>query len=288
MRALLVFNPAARRRTAAPDDLEGASGILRDAGFALDRAETRLDHPTAADLARRAVDERYDACIVAGGDGTVGPAAAALVGSDVVLGVLPFGTIMNIARGLGLPFAPLEAARTIARRRVRGMDAGEVAGAVFFETAGVGFDAELYGAARHAERGSWLDAADRVRRWMTHGTHRLRVSVDGESHEHRAMQLLVMDSAYYGWSIPVAPDARMDDGLLDVVVFPRMGRRALIRAAFFAWRMHHLPARPVRYRGAAIRVECDEPLSVHADGRLVGTLPVEFRCRRAALRVYGP
>jgi diacylglycerol kinase family enzyme len=114
------------------------------------------------------------------------------------------------------------------------------------------------------------------------------VTVDGKPHEHRAMQLLVLNSAYYGWSMPIAPNARMDDGLLDVAVFPRMGRRALLRAAFVAWRMDHLPARPVRYRGAVIEVECEEPLSVHADGRLAGTLPVTIRCRPSALRVFAP
>jgi diacylglycerol kinase (ATP) len=285
VRALVISNPAAGKRTASEGDLERAVGILREAGFAIDEVETTLE-TMSHDLARRAIAQGYGACIVAGGDGTVAPAAAALIGTEVVLGILPLGSVMNIAHGLGLPLTPVDAARRIAERHVHAIDAGEVSGEVFFEIAGVGLDAEMFGAARHVERGSWRDALDRLRRWATHGTHPVRVTVDGETHRHRAMQVLVFNGPYYGWSIRLAPAARMDDGKLDVVVFPRLGRLALIRALVLLWQVRRLPVRPVRYTGAAIRIEADEALSVHADGRIVGELPVTVRCRPAAVRVF--
>src|SRR4051812_22393216 len=286
MRALLVVNPAAGHRTAGPNDLEQAVAVLRDAGFAIERVETSADGLTSADLARRAVAERFDACIVAGGDGTVAPAAGALVDTDVTLGILPFGSFMNIAHGLGIPLVPLDAARVIAKRDVRRADVGEVNGSLFFETAGVGLDAELFGAARHAERGSWRRATRRVWRWVTHGTHPVRITVDGRTHAHRAMQVLVVNSPYYAWALPLLPDASMDDGFLDVAVFPRMGRFALIRSLVAVMRMHPLPQKPVRYRGAKIAMSSDEPITIHADGKLAGALPSEFRCRAGALRVF--
>jgi diacylglycerol kinase (ATP) len=285
VRALLISNPAAGKRTASEGDLERAVGILREAGFVIDEAETTLER-MSDDLARRAIAQGYEACIVAGGDGTVAPAAAALIGTEVVLGILPLGSVMNIANGLGLPLDPVDAARRIARRRVHAVDAGEANGEVFFEIAGIGLDAEMFGAARHAERGSWRDALDRIRRWAVHGTHLLRVTVDGTTHRHRAMQVLIFNGPYYGWALPLAPAARMDDGRLDVAVFPRLGRLALIRALFLLWRVRRLPVAPVRYTGAEIRVEADEALSVHVDGRSAGTLPVLVRCRHAALRVF--
>ena len=63
MRALLVVNPSVGHRTAGPDDLERAVRVIRDAGFIVDRAQTAPDHPDSGDLARRAIAERYDACI---------------------------------------------------------------------------------------------------------------------------------------------------------------------------------------------------------------------------------
>lgn len=282
-----MVNPAAGHRTAGPTDLEEAIAVLRNAGFAIEVAETAPEHPSSADLARRAIAERFDACIVAGGDGTVAPAAAALIDTEVTLGILPFGSFMNIAHGLGLPLVPIDAAAVIAKRNVHRCDVGEVHGSLFFENAGVGLDAELFGAARNAERHRWLRAADRVRRYLTHGTHRVRITIDGETHSHRVMQILVLNSPYYAWALPLLPEGvSMEDGILDVAVFPRMGRLALLRSLVSVIRARRLPQRPVRYRGAAIAMTSDDPITVHSDGRVTGTLPAEFRCRRGALRVF--
>ena len=282
-----MVNPAAGRRTAGPTDLEEAIAVLRDAGFAIEVAETAPEHPTSADLARRAIAERFDVCIVAGGDGTVAPAAAALIDTDVTLGILPFGSFMNIAHGLGVPLVPLDAAAVIAKRNVHRCDVGEVHGSLFFETAGVGLDAELFGAARSAERGRWLRVVNRVWRYLTHGTHRVRITIDGKTYAHRVMQILVLNSPYYAWALPLLPEGvTMEDGVLDVAVFPRMGRIALLRSLVSVIRARRLPQKPVRYRGASISMTSDDPITVHSDGRVTGTLPAEFRCRRGALRVF--
>jgi len=66
-----------------------------------------------------------------------------------------------------------------------------------------------------------------------------------------------------------------------------MGRLALLRALFMAWRRQALPGRPVFYRGADIRVSSDDPIAVHADTVLAGGLPARFVCRKGALRVFG-
>ena len=285
MRALLVVNPAAGKRTAGPDDLEKAVALLREADFMIEQVETTQELGSA-ELARRAIREKFDVCIVAGGDGTVAPAAAVLMDTAVVLGILPFGSFMNIANGLGIPLVPLDAARVIARRSVHRADVGEVNGALFFETAGVGLDAELFGAARHAERGSWRRALRRVWRYMRHGTHRVSITVGDKTHAHRVMQILIVNSPYYAWALPLLPEASMEDGLLDVAVFPRMGRLALLRSLVTVMRRRRLPQKPVRYRGARLKIESAVPLSIHADGVSAGALPSEFNCRAGALRVF--
>jgi diacylglycerol kinase family enzyme len=283
---MLITNPAAGGRHADEGDLERCEEILRDAGFDLDIVATGALSPTAADLARRALSEGYSICIVAGGDGTVAQAAAALLDTPVVLGILPFGSVMNIAHGLGLPLEPVKAAEVIRRRNVQEADAAEVNGKVFFETAGIGLDAEMFGAARHAERGDWRRALRRAMRWVTHHSYRVSITVDGREERQRAMQVFVMNSPYYGWSLELLPQVSMTDGLLDVAVFPRMGRWALMASLFAVWRGGKLPVRPVVYRGARITVASDEAVAVHADGVLAGGLPAEFVCRKAALSVF--
>jgi len=287
-RAMLVINPAAGERgeKREPGELERCEAILRDAGFSLDRVETGAESPTSADLARRAVEQGYEACIVAGGDGTVAPAAAALLDTSVVLGILPFGSVMNIAHGLDLPLEPVKAAQVIARRRVQRADAGDVRGKIFFETAGIGLDAEIFGAARHAERGDWRRAVRRGVRLLTQQSYRVEIRVDGREDRQRALQILVMNGPYYGFALEILPRVSMTDGLLDVAVFPRMGRWALVRSFITAWRGGKLPTRPVSYRGARIEIASADPVAVHADGILAGGLPAEFVCRKGALSVF--
>lgn len=287
-RALCIVNPAAGKRHTRDGDLEAALRLISEAGFDLEIAESQLEHPTAAELAEHAVGAGVGAVIVAGGDGTVQPAAAQLLGSDVVLGILPFGRFMNIAKGLAIPFDPIEAARVIAARHARRVDVGEANGRVFYETAGVGLDAQLFGAARLAERGKWKRALHRAWRWATQQTHRLTITVDGTAHQHRVLQVLVQNGPYYGWSFPVVPEADMHDGVLEVAVYPRMGRRDLIRSLLYLWRTGTSPVPPVVYSGADIRIEGGRALPIHADGQLIGSLPVKIRCRPGALAVYVP
>lgn len=284
------MNPAAGGRHSDPAGLPAILDRLRQAGFDLDVRETGAEGPTSADLAEEAVKGKYEACLVAGGDGTVQPAATKLLGTGVILGILPYGSFMNIANGLGIPLKAEEAVEVIVARHVVQADVGE-AGAhekVFYETAGVGLDAHVFGAARLAERGKRRHALRRLWRAATQGTHRVTIVVDGTEHAHRVFQILVANSPYYLWSFPIAPDARMDDGRLEVAVYARMGRLRLIRALIGLWRNGEYPTPPITYSGTAIELRSTEPLPVHADGKVAGALPMTITCRSAALSVYAP
>jgi diacylglycerol kinase (ATP) len=285
-RALLIVNPAAGKRTANDGDLAECVRLLVAAGFQLEKRETGADGPTSADLAKAAINEGYPTVIVAGGDGTVAPAAIALLDSGVTLGILPFGRFMNITNGLGIPLQPIDAARVIAERKIKRCDVGEVAGKHFFETCGVGLDADAFGAARLAERRRWGPALRRLFRWATARPYRVEVTVDGETKRHDALQILVVNSPYYAWALPLMPKADMTDGLFEVAVFPRMGRRDLVRSLFEIWLRGRPRTPPSTRRGKRIEISGPEPMPVHADGQIAGRLPVTVRCREGALRVY--
>ena len=285
-RALLIVNPAAGMRHAEEGDLAECVRLLSAAGFEIDRRETGTDGPTSADLAKAALAEGFRVVLVAGGDGTVAPAAIALLETAVTLGILPFGSYMNIANGLGIPLKPIDAARVIAERKVKRSDVGEVAGKVFFETCGVGLDADAFGAARLAERGRWGPAFRRIVRWATAGSHRVEITVDGKTERHRVLQILIVNSPYYGWALPIVPNADMTDGLLDVAIFPRKGRLQLLGSMARIWHTGR-PGKPPRLlRGKVIEIASSEAVPVHADGQIAGRLPVTVRCCEGALRVF--
>lgn len=285
-KALLIVNPAAGKKHADDGDLAECVRLLTAAGFDIDCRETGPDGPTSADLARAAVAEGFDVALVAGGDGTVAPAATALLGTKVTLGILPFGSFMNIANGLGIPLKPIDAARVIAERKVKRADAGEVGDKIFFETCGIGLDADAFGAARLVERRRWGPALRRIWRWATASPNQVEITVDGKAERYRVLQILIVNSTYYAWAFPIVPTADMTDGVLEVAIFPRRGRLDLIRSMVQIWRTGS-PGRPPRLlRGKVIEIASSEALPVHADGQIAGRLPVTVRCCEGALRVF--
>ncbi|HEX6061368.1 MAG TPA: diacylglycerol kinase family protein [Candidatus Limnocylindria bacterium] len=286
-RALAIVNPAAGRGTARAD-VEAVLALLRERFKTIDVAETALDHPTATELGERAVAERYDVAIVAGGDGTVGAVARALVGREVTLGILPFGTFMNIARALEIPRDNARAAaQLIANATMRRIDVGEVGGRVFFEAAGIGLDADAFNASRAVQRGQHGIALAALGALVRRRSARVRIEVDGRARSQHVLQAVVSNGPFYGWGFEVAPGAILDDGKLDLVIFGDSKLRVL-RELIAAAVDRDRGARGRRYRGARITFSGSRELAVHADGVVIGNLPQTFSVRPKALQVFAP
>lgn len=286
-RALLIVNRAAGGGTARAD-VDGLLGTLRERFSAIEVVETGAESPTAEDLARRGVADKFDAVLVAGGDGTVGVAARALVNTDVVLGILPFGSFMNIARAVGIPREDRPAAaRIIAAGHTRAIDVGRVGEQLFFEAAGIGLDAHAFEAGHAYQKGERSAVVAAIGALLRRSGVRVRIEADGRVLSHRVLQVVVCNGPWYGWGFEVAPGARIDDGKLEAVVFGG-GRLAVLRELIAAAVDRDRPARGRRYLGKRISLSSREPLEVHADGELVGSLPQTFEALPRALRVFAP
>jgi YegS/Rv2252/BmrU family lipid kinase len=286
-RALAIVNPAAGGGTARRD-FAAVLSLLHQRFETIDVAETALDHPTATELGERAVAERYDVAIAAGGDGTAGAVARALVGTEVTLGILPFGTFMNIARALEIPRDDARAAaELIAHAAMRKIDVGEVGGQVFFEAAGIGLDADAFNASRAVQRGQHSLALAALLALVRRRSARVRIDVDGRVRTHHVLQAVVSNGPFYGWGFEVAPHAVVDDGKLDLVIFGD-SRLRVLRELIAAAVDRDRAARGRRYRGTRITLSSARELTVHADGIVVGNLPQTFSIRPKALRVFAP
>src|SRR5215208_5021794 len=225
--AILIFNPNAGQKLGLPTNTSSGDEVhaaLREAGIPFEPRPTEYaGHAT--ELARAAVTERHGLVIAAGGDGTVNEVAQALAGTTTVLGVMPLGSVMNMARTLCIPRDLGEAARVIASGQVMAMDLGKVEDTYFLEAAGVGLDAGLLCYFEQLDsrglRAGILQAMVRFVRRL--GTPRLVVEVDGRRREVRAPMVSIANGPFVGAAYTVAPDARVDDGLLDVVIFRGIG-----------------------------------------------------------------
>jgi diacylglycerol kinase family enzyme len=248
-----------------------------------------MDAQTAA---RRAVEEGVERIAVAAGDGTVGEVTGALVGTGVAMGLIPLGTGNALGRELGLRLGDLAAAcRIVAEGRTRDIDVGVCNGTPFAIMCGIGFDAEV---AHASHQGGWKK---RVGRWAFAGQFLLhlagggprpfRVTVDGATVEERLWAVVVCNAAQYTWRLRFAPEARLDDGGMEVALFAQQGRLRLLREVTGHWCSGgacELPGMRC-LRGRSIQVEVDPPARWQADGDVRGMSPVDISVRPKALRL---
>ncbi|MFJ5836933.1 YegS/Rv2252/BmrU family lipid kinase [Streptomyces shenzhenensis] len=285
-----VVNPTAGGSTGAAA-LPRVGRLLREAGAELETEYSRsLAH--AQELARRA-GERGRVVLAVGGDGIAGGIGGALSGTGSVLGLVPAGRGNDFARALGLPADPAALTRILLHNGPRPVDTIEVESAVHRGTVVLGsvyagVDALANRHANHARllRGAASYYAGGLRAVTTWRPAAYRVTVDGREHTHRGYTVVAANSAYYGSGRAIAPDARVDDGLLDIVMIREAPRRLFFALMNELSTGAHVDRPEVRVlRGREIRIEADRPVPYGADGEVEATLPVTARVRPGDLAV---
>jgi diacylglycerol kinase (ATP) len=236
-----------------------------------------------------AASRGYDLVVAAGGDGTVGIVAEQLLGKPTALGILPLGTVMNIARSLGIPRELDEAVEVIAAGVVRAIDVGVAGDRPFFEAASVGMNAAMFREAQRFERGDWTSVVRTI--WVAFRFRPARMSIGLEDRRirTRALMVTVSNGPYTGAGMTVAPEARLDDGKFDVRLFRRFSKVRLIRhLVSIAFGRYRYAPEVDTFRSTVVRIDSASPLPARADSRDLGTTPVEFRVRPGALNVVVP
>lgn len=292
MRFLIIVNPEAgkyQRQTldkALQDELSppGHTWVLHEA-----RPGEHLGSVVKGHLANH-----IDVVVAAGGDGTVAGVADALMGTEVPLAIIPLGTGNFVARELGVPQTVQGATALLADEpRSVSIDAMRVEGRVYVLSAGVGISASVVGGTTSKSKkrfGFVAYVLTTVGKLLTMKPRRLTVVVDGRAHVYRAVEVLVSNCGLPTRLLyPRTPDIRMDDGHLDAWV---MSTQALfdypryLMATIFG-RTPSLAARFIPVK-ASVRIDSPAPLSVQADGDIIGTTPVEIDVLPGALTVLAP
>ena len=275
----------ARERVAIASSSLARHGI--DAGiFVTDHA----GH--ARPLVRDALATGASLVIAWGGDGTINEVASELAFRAVALGIIPSGSGNGLSRELGIPFNPAAAFDAALAGTERVIDAGELDGRLFFNVAGCGFDARVAHefAAGGRRRGFRRYLKIATRELFTFDPHEHTVVADGHSVHTRALLVAFANGRQYGNGALIAPQARLDDGLLDVVVVAhRSLLKAIVQVPFvFAGRINSLSGVSVR-RACDVAVTSTGPVMYHVDGEpFIGGESVHGRVRPRALRVRVP
>jgi YegS/Rv2252/BmrU family lipid kinase len=247
----------------------------------------------AAELSRHAVASGTERVIAWGGDGTVNEVATALAFSAVPLAVVPSGSGNGLAREIGVPFDVGRALRIAVEGQARHVDVGEIAGRRFVNVAGIGFDAKVaraFDTGRRGRRGLSTYVRLTLREFLRYAPRACRVLAGGEAIDTRPLLVAIANSAQYGNGARIAPAARMDDGLLDlVVVEATRPLRDILRARrLFTGTIERDRGARVR-RVTSLRIESDAPLPAHVDGQpFEGGPMMDATVHPAALRVVYP
>ena len=286
-RALAILNPAAGRGR-VHRKLRELATILRESGR-VDIAHTAAPGDGAR-LAREAAEEGYERVIAVGGDGTVHDVVNGVLGSELRLAIVPLGSANDLACVLGIRDWRA-AARNALRGPYRPIDVALANGRAFANALGVGADTA---AARVVERHkpylgplAYLTAA--ITTAATYQPEVVRVCFDGEVIEGRHLLVVVSNSGRFGNGMRVAPQAELDDGMLDLCIVAettRMENFRLLPLVYFGAHVGHPKVRIERVREVVI--EQGARSAVQYDGELAEAARIEVSCIPLGLWVVTP
>ncbi|MDR2130520.1 MAG: diacylglycerol kinase family lipid kinase [Odoribacteraceae bacterium] len=184
------------------------------------RFTTRAGHAT--ELAARAGAEGFTHVVAVGGDGTVNEVGSALLGTDIVMGIIPRGSGNGFARHLGLSTRMHQALRQLIEGEEARVDALDINGRCSLNVSGVGFDAEVARLFAQMKRRGFLSyARASALLWFRYGERRYTFRCGEQEWEERCLIVSVANSARYGYNFFIAPAASVQDGLLDICILKR-------------------------------------------------------------------
>lgn len=288
----LIANPGAGKASDAETNLKLVTGYLEKNGLKVDVALAKPKEK-ATPLAEQAVKDGYKTVIAMGGDGTIEAVMRGMIGSKVRLGIVPAGTENNIAWSLGIPKDLEEACALIASDHTLKLDMGQVTTRkgkkfIFFEMATIGLSAAVYPDANKAAGGKLASLKTAAMTFIHQETRpKVFLTLDDESKvEVETMLVMVSNTPVFGKKFKVAPNASLQDGLLDISVYPDFGKVELIR--YYAAVMdggYSGDGKVEHYQARKMKIKTSPKQDVMADGIELGKGTVTIKVRKAALRV---
>jgi YegS/Rv2252/BmrU family lipid kinase len=258
----------------------------------------RAGHLT--DLAREAAGSGA-LLVVVGGDGSVNEVVNGVAGSGAEIAILASGTGQDFGRTYGIPtrfddavrVALAGSARTVDVGRVRyRTDHGAEAERLFVNVGSVGMSGAVAARANASSKAlggrvTFFSALTRV--FLGWKNTDVTVTFDDGVRRGRMHDVIVANGRWHGGGMKLAPDARPDDGLFDLVLIGDVTKIDFLTTAPKLYRGSHVTHPRVEVlRSAAVAIDAEEPLPIEIEGEPVGTTPARFEIVPGALRVRTP
>lgn len=238
-------------------------------------------------IAKEAIGS-FDLVVAVGGDGTMNEIASAIAGSDMVMGILPYGSGNGLSRFLDIPMDIEEAIKSLNAWHMEVIDAMKANDGWFFNMAGMGFDAHIAEVFSHDEKRGFITyIRSSFREISNYKPVTYNIIIDGKEYRREAFMLSFANSSQYGNNAHVSPGASVQDGLVDVCVikaFPvwrlvEMGIRMLTKTAESSKYVEII-------RGKKVIVNREKPGPLHLDGEpLIAGTAVEIIVVPSSLKI---
>ncbi len=288
----LIANPGAGNASDSANNLKLVTGYLKKNGLKVDVALAKPKEK-ATPIARQAVKDGYKIVIAMGGDGTIEAVMRGMIGSKTRLGIVPTGTQNNISKSLDIPLDLKEACTLIASDQTLKLDIGQVKtkkGKIFnfFEMATIGLSAAIYPAASKVASGELSNIKDGILTLIHQETKpKIRLTINKESKiEVETMLVMVSNTPGFGKNFIVAPGASLQDGLLDISVYPDFSKVELV--SYYAAVMdggYSGDGNVQHYQAHKLKIKSYPKQDVMADGVALGKGTVTIKVLPGALRV---
>jgi len=295
MKVLLVYNNFAGSGR-AKNFLPQVESLLNKYNIEFDIAIT--DYPEhGTEIVGNSDFSQYDGVVAAGGDGTMFEVINGYFKNTsakrIPIGVLPVGTGNAFARDLELDNTQLEeAVKIISKQKLRKVDVGsfktEGKDYYFVNIIGAGFVADANKTAQNFKMlGNFSYIIGVLYRILVLKFTKLKLEIDGKKIETETTFIEVSNTRYTGADFLMAPSAKIDDGLLDIILVKKTSRLRLLKGLFKIFSGEHIHLKEIdTYKAKHIKIESNEPQVLTPDGELIGITPVEISCLKHAIEVY--
>lgn len=245
----------------------------------------------APQLTTEVIKQGYKTIIAAGGDGTVNEVARNMIGTELVLGILPLGSGNGLARHVKIPIDRRKAFEVILQGKQKFIDTAYVNGTPFVSIAGVGFDARVANLYDKSGQHGFLAYTRIVMKEYLEYTPRIfSLILDGKTIKKEAMFVSFANSNQFGYNTMIAPEAMIDDGLLDVVIvrhIPFIEIPNIIRL-LLSHDIHRSEFVEI-HRAGHIEVDRDRGRMVNIDGEAIKMdRRLDIKAQPASLRLLIP
>lgn len=222
----------------------------------------------AAILTQELVNKGYNRIVAVGGDGTINEVGKELINSTAELAIIPQGSGNGLARHLLIPLSAEKAVKLALSNQSEAIDTAFINNKPFFCTAGVGFDALIGNKfAESKSRGFSTYATIATKEFIRYKPQTYKITVDGIEYTREAFLITIANASQYGNNAFIAPQAQLQDGILDIAIVSEI---PVIAGPFFAAKMFLKELESSRYveyfKGESIQIDRIAEDYIHYDG----------------------